>query len=72
MKINYIACLQKEINNRVYSLILPENAPFEEANEICLEFAQGILHIKKEREEMIEKAKLEQEMNDAREEAQSA
>lgn len=72
MKVNYIACLQKEKNNRVYSLILPDNAPFEEVNEICLEMAQGVLDIKKEREEMMEKAKLEQEMNNAREEAQAA
>lgn len=72
MKINYIACLQVQKNDRVYSLILPENAPFDEAHQVLLEMAQGVLDIKKEREEALEKAKLEQELANAKHEAESA
>lgn len=69
MQVNYIACLQREKNNRVYSLILPNEAPFEEAHEILLLLAQDVLEIKKQREEMVEKAKLDQEVANAKQEA---
>lgn len=72
MQVNYIACTQIEKNGRVYSLFLPNEAPFEEANQVLLEMAKGILEIKKEREEALEKAKLEQEMNNAKAEAKYA
>lgn len=73
MPINYIACLQRQRENgRVYSFILPDQAPFEESNQVLLEMAQEVLAIKKEREEAIEKAKLEQEISDSKEESISA
>lgn len=69
MQLNYIAVTQLEKNGRVYSLILPNDAPFDEAHQVCLEMAQGVLDIKKQREEALEKAKLDQEVANAKQEA---
>lgn len=69
MPINYIAAIQVQKNDRVYSLILPNDAPFEEAKTACLELALQIDEVKKQREEALEKAKLEKEVDNQKAEA---
>lgn len=61
MTIQYLPLIQIQKENRPYTLLLPFNAPYQEAYDVCLELAQRILELQKEAEEL----KLKQEMNDA-------
>lgn len=60
--------IQKQ-DGRAYIVLLPFNAPFEEAHEVMLEFAQQILEEKRIRQEMIDKEKLKEEIKNQTAEA---
>ena len=69
MNINYVPFISVNKNNRVYTLLLPVDAPYKECNEVLLDMAQGILVIQKKAQEEADKLKLEQEIADAKAEA---
>lgn len=54
---------------RAYILLLPFNAPFDEAHDVMLEFAQDVKTEQAFRNELMEKAKLEEEMKNQNSEA---
>lgn len=58
-----------EKNSRVYVFSIPVNSPYEEASEVAKEFAEGVLDLQKQVIENAEKAKLQQEMRNAHNEA---
>lgn len=68
--IHQLPFMQIQKEGRAYILLLPMNAPFDEAHEAALEFAKEILDEKKMRQEAMEKAKLEQELANQKAEAQ--
>lgn len=57
MPINHIPFLQVQREGRAYILLLPFNAPFDEAHECVLELAGQVLEEKRVRDELMEKAK---------------
>ena len=68
---NYALNLYIEKNNRVYMFCVPVNSPYEEANQVALEFAQGVLDLQKQALENAEKQKLEEEAKNAVQEAKN-
>jgi hypothetical protein len=67
--INQLPFMQIQKEGRSYILLLPFNAPFDEAHDVMLEFAKDILEEKRIRQEVFEKSKLEQELSNQRAEA---
>lgn len=61
-RINQLPFMQIIKEGRAYILLLPFNAPFDEAQEVLKEFIVQVDEEKVFRAELIEKAKLEQEM----------
>lgn len=70
MNVQYAPFLVINKNDRVYTILLPMGAPYDEVNEVCLEFAQAVLDIKKANIEAEEKKKLQEEMSNAKAEAE--
>lgn len=67
--IHQLPFMQIQKEGRSYIILLPFNAPFEEAHDVMLEFAKEILEEKKVRHEIMEKAKLEEELKNQTAEA---
>ncbi len=67
--INQLPFMQIRKEDRSYILLLPFNAPFDEAHDVMLEFAKDILEEKRVRQEILEKVKLEQELSNQKAEA---
>lgn len=61
-RINQLPFMQIIKDGRAYILLLPFNAPFDEAQEVLKEFIVQVDEEKAFRADLIEKAKLEQEM----------
>lgn len=67
--IHQLPFMQIQKEDRSYIVLLPFNAPFDEAHAVMLEFAQHVLDEKKIRQEAFEKAKLEEEVKNQTAEA---
>jgi hypothetical protein len=65
-KIQQLPFMQIVKEGRAYILLLPFNAPFDEAKQVLEEFSQDIDAEKAFRAEIMEKAKLEQEAANAK------
>jgi hypothetical protein len=64
----YAMILYNEKNQKVYSFSVPLGVPWQEAHEVALEFAQGVLDLQKQIEDQAKKKQDEetsQEMNSA-------
>jgi hypothetical protein len=68
-KINQLPFMQIVKESRAYILLLPFNAPFDEAHDVMLEFAKDVRTEQEFRNGLIEKAKLDQEQQNAKAEA---
>ncbi len=67
--INYLPFMQILKEGRAYIMLLPFNCAFDEIQEVLKEFSENVEKEKAFRAEITEKAKLEAEMNNGRQEA---
>lgn len=67
--INYLPFMQIVKDGRAYILLLPFNSEFDELKTVLGEFSQQVDQEKAWRDDLAAKAKLEQEAQNARQEA---